>query len=752
MEEISDRQNTLSSVAGELVTYHPKKSEHFCDTFIYEPETMKEQPCGRLFIAVELHENNKKSAQIAEAIATIMQHEYYKNMYAGIVANFEAALAKVNEVMSEIASHGETGWVGHLNATIAAQKDHFIVMSSIGHMKAYLLRNGEDTVISNGEESESSANRPFDTIATGEVMPRDNIIITTPELLNTMALQRIGNVLEENPILTSLRILESSMVQTGSTPICAVMVKINTERALTLEATKDQRLAELPPEELTQHSQLHRVALVWERLRSHPAFVRTERIAKRLAYHAQRHALNAWDRTISFIEKVRGRKFYPHGTRALNSSSVSEAVHQPGPELPSDDKVKIRERLSQGIRATQEWKENVSLKGITSKSIDSVKNLPSSVRNMSRKTQLILATSGSLLIIFIVGIGVFSAKKAESARISSAQSLYEDALDKVESASASLIYKDTDGATSLLNQADDLNKQVLGTKYYSKEAEELQNRITAERERVQHINDVQGIEEVVDLGEAASAGLAGLTLDGNKLLVGETSNNKVIKIDPTAKKFVEANSGSKNIGAIISGTYFAGNDSILFLTNRNEMAEFDMSDEKLTKLDVDLPTETPAIASYGNKNVYALDKQKDQVMKYTKSFSGFSQGTSWLKAKTDLSDAISLAIDGSIYILFDDGHIEKFLSGIKDDFGPLDLEKPLSHPTKIVTSEKLSGVYVLDPENRRVLVLSKTGKFEQEWTSDNFQNAHDIVVDEQKGIAYVASGTKIYSFSTITAD
>ena len=111
-----------------------------------------------------------------------------------------------------------------------------------------------------------------------------------------------------------------------------------------------------------------------------------------------------------------------------------------------------------------------------------------------------------------------------------------------------------------------------------------------------------------------------------------------------------------------------------------------------------------------------------------------------------MTNAVSLAVDGSIYVLNSAGQILKFYGGELETTFTLDAMDPnLSAATKIYTTDQTQGLYVLDPNNKRVVVLTKDGDIKNQYFSDTFDNLRDISVDETSDKIYLLNGTKVLS-------
>lgn len=140
-------------------------------------------------------------------------------------------------------------------------------------------------------------------------------------------------------------------------------------------------------------------------------------------------------------------------------------------------------------------------------------------------------------------------------------------------------------------------------------------------------------------------------------------------------------------------------------------------------------------------NVYVLDK-KDGILKFV---SGSYEKSQYFQGDSpDLTKANSIAIDGSIWILFSDGNISKFTKGKADNFNVSGLDKNFLSPSRIYTNLDLDNVYVLDNGNSRIVVLGKDGNYKEQYQADILKSAKDFDVQESNKKIFVLSGGKIY--------
>lgn len=112
----------------------------------------------------------------------------------------------------------------------------------------------------------------------------------------------------------------------------------------------------------------------------------------------------------------------------------------------------------------------------------------------------------------------------------------------------------------------------------------------------------------------------------------------------------------------------------------------------------------------------------------------------WLKEPQDLSSAIDLAIDGSIYVLLPDT-IKKFYKGEEKKISLTKITNPLNNPRQIYATENHKFIYIL--EANRVLVYQKDGALAAQYLSPQFINLKGIHVTPDDKILYLLNNNEV---------
>ena len=138
----------------------------------------------------------------------------------------------------------------------------------------------------------------------------------------------------------------------------------------------------------------------------------------------------------------------------------------------------------------------------------------------------------------------------------------------------------------------------------------------------------------------------------------------------------------------------------------------------------------------------------DKLLKYAKVGNGL-KGVVWAQ-ESSFADAVSLGIDGSIYILFKTGDIAKYTGGVKEDFTIVGLDKNIQKPFKLLADSAFKQFYVGDGAEGRLLAFDSDGVLSfqlkpeegSEWID---LRSFGISADEKTFFTLV--GTKVYEFS-----
>lgn len=194
--------------------------------------------------------------------------------------------------------------------------------------------------------------------------------------------------------------------------------------------------------------------------------------------------------------------------------------------------------------------------------------------------------------------------------------------------------------------------------------------------------------------------------------------------------------------------YFTQDDKNIYFL-KDGVTSSNKTDNKTKKIinSSDLPKNIGGLGVYFG-NIYVLDKN-GQILKFVAADNEFLKTNYFPKdTSPNLSKAQSLAIDGSIWVLFSDGTIEKFTKGKSDNLNVSGIDKPFLNPARIFTDTASDNVYILDNGNSRIVILEKNGSYKSQYQAGILKNAKDFEILEKDKKIYILSQNKIYEIDT----
>ena len=162
-----------------------------------------------------------------------------------------------------------------------------------------------------------------------------------------------------------------------------------------------------------------------------------------------------------------------------------------------------------------------------------------------------------------------------------------------------------------------------------------------------------------------------------------------------------------------------------------------------------------AIAGYFG-NLYVLDPLLGHILKYVPTDNAYTTSPSRYLSPNldvDLTGAVDMVIDGSVYVLFADGQIDKFLDGEPQTFVMQGLPSPMRSPTTIFVSgpqdpSALGYVYVADAGNNRIVQFDKNGNYLRQFRDkpgeSNLSGLRGIYIDEENARMFILSGKTLW--------
>ncbi len=367
---------------------------------------------------------------------------------------------------------------------------------------------------------------------------------------------------------------------------------------------------------------------------------------------------------------------------------------------------------------------------------------------------IILIILGLLFIQSIVILGRQQIKASQNRKY--AQTI-EELKVKQEELSAALIYQDPLKIKALSNDFNALLNQLLQKTEEQKQTFAFfKDNHTKQMNNFYHLIVLEKAEPLVDLMTIdKDIKAAGLTNIYNDFYIFDSSNNHIYLFNIETKETELVNQTSTNVGRL-QKLIPLDNDSLIGFDQNQGIASFNTIDKKLAPLKLNRenpPQQIQDINIYGNR-LYTLEPNANQVYKQAKTLDGFGKEEAWIKDETNISDALSFTIDGSVYVMKKTAQIFKFYQGKTEEFTLDEIQPVLSikdpnilEPQgniKIFTNDELKYLYLLDGPSKRLIILSKQGKLIKQFTSEEFTDLKDFIISRKENKVWLLAGTKIF--------
>ena len=192
-------------------------------------------------------------------------------------------------------------------------------------------------------------------------------------------------------------------------------------------------------------------------------------------------------------------------------------------------------------------------------------------------------------------------------------------------------------------------------------------------------------------------------------------------------------------------------DSILFFSKPSQIFLLKIGEDKLNQLtDLEQPYPDFNFDDFSSfkKNLYFFDKKAGQIIKYL-----YPGNFQWEKPEFWLKKSLigkSIAVDGSIWVLEKDNSINRYYAGNLEEKIEPDIFPFPKDFSKIFTSPYIPYLYILEPSQKRIIILSKAGQIIKQFQSEKFDNLLDFGVSKDGKTIWLLNDSKVYKITLIS--
>lgn len=360
-----------------------------------------------------------------------------------------------------------------------------------------------------------------------------------------------------------------------------------------------------------------------------------------------------------------------------------------------------------------------------------------------RKPVLIL--SGVLLVLFfgfllnMTGVFTSSSKKENLVLLDQAKSIIASARSE----------QDRKRASQLLLNAESKLTEVYTTKSLKSEADEVSD----------ELNEVKAlIDNLVVLNELpVFADISAKRSNANIIGMQRYLNNYYAFDDARLYEFIGSLVKEPvdliDQGVIKAGVSFEDTESLVFLTDQTRIREYTSGVVKYMDTEDAVFKPGNAIAAYGSR-VYILDNITGQIWKYQRRRDSYSKAEPALNNidNAKVKTAVSFAIDGSVYLLYKNGTIERYYAGSLDPEFEFEL-KPLSRINSanyIYTDSDFPYVLVMESATKKIFQYYKDQqngnlRYMRQYYFEDLDSITGFIADVANRRLLVSDKNKVYN-------
>lgn len=729
----------------------PTRSRSTVHVGVTHPTPLEESAFGRLYVLTEIETPDRINQDIVAAMQDELRSTYYRSTEFSVEAAFEAALQAANRKLHEYISNGVTDWVEHFHAIIAVVKHDLVTMSAVGRVHAFLFRGNRITDISGRTGQQDEKRNPlkiFSSVLTGRLQRNDRMLLSTSSLLDFFSQEKLKRLIIEDLPSATLSKIEQALSETPSAASFGAILFAFLEDAAA-PASAPTATPQLPVRAAAPQRSMEELV---EKERA------TEQLlSPKIMPNVSSALQTALQQSRNFIRtRILGRPPRRVVARQLQSTArYAEAA--PPRRRPIWRLIRrITIRLLLIILAVPRWITSMLKRRPTVRA--NVRELPNQAtgraRSFVRWAKSLTPKQSFIMIGVVVALFVLSQTVISMSKNRQVQLKGEDITravqtieDNVNRAAAALTYDDAAGAKRLVDESTALLEQLPNRKSADKSRRaELAGKIEAVRQQARRVV-VPELVVVTDDGSISAASPVALTIAGTNAIIVGREDRAFVRVNLTTKEAaaLEAeNSTSRLVVGLDAQTAVIGNnDNTIKELNTRAGTVRDVA-LKFANSDRDIVS-----ASVFQSRIYLLDRRNDSILRTIRSGSNYGTPTQWLQETTlDLDNAVSLAVDGNIYVARASGEVLRLSAGRNDDVTFEAADPALEAITHIWTSDQSDRLFILEPSRGRVITYDKTTRqVKQQYVHDDLKSAVAFTVDPAKNIVYVLTGNRLLSFS-----
>lgn len=754
---------------SQFILTPPRRGQSALEIYVAQPDANKEALAGKLFALIEIESTKAAGLKIINFLINSLNHDYYQNekMILRERVNtikiehiFESALAKTNKKLAGFLQAEKIKLSPNiLNLTIGVVYNDSLHFANLGKNKAWLIYKGKpgetakyklaDITEQTGSlepKKQANAIKLFSNIISG-ALPRGGYFIFASETFGEyLSAKQIISIVTTLPPAGAAEQIKNTLSQINVyVPFLGLIIK-NTAG----QETEEAKINELIGSTKSSIESLIVTEEKTEKLLTPSGLINAKKWSSFFNNLAGRLALNRTGKisrpAILLKDKIfiKRKDDWPSPKKIFNTLK-SSGVYLIGLFIYifkiTTDKKALTNFFNRLIFKIKNFWLALKIAG---------RKLFFWYKNLNQINKILFSLFLVCLLILSTSLGWQSLKNKTIKKQTIIMNLTATIEQKQNQIDASLLYNNEVGAGKLLEEVKELLKQLPQSNQNQKDQyRELAAKYQVQIEKISHVIRAAPVELANFINFNPNAKPINIILAKEKIYAADAAPSTVYSIDLGNKLITLINLNNQNINRL-NFPSLDKNNNIYYLSS-NRVAVLDAKSEKLSELGISYngnPEKIVAFKQYNNR-FYLADAATGQIYRFTKNGDRLTSPTPWLNNQADLTNAVSLDIDGDLYLLKNNGEIFKYAKGKRQDFAVTVIEPALKQALKIIVSPEQNYFYVLEPLNKRLVVFDKTGQFNCQYTSDKLDNLKDFQIDEKNKKIYLLNNATVYSIDMV---
>ncbi len=720
------------------------------EVYIAQPDAIKENLAGKLFVLAEIDGKKTDAKKVIDFIISSLEDFYYNDdkiflldKIEGLTLDniFEAALAKLNKALLEFLSLERIALRAEdTNLVLGLIFESKLLFSNFGRNKAFLIYKGKEQYeLINVEASASdlagqeeivgqAVPKFFASVISGEIPQASYFLFCNEVLPEYLSNKDLINIVTKLPPMVAAEQIKSALAKLNSyVPFLGIIVK-NTYGLSNLEM-KDDAGTDVSQSAHNSISHLNYTEKKTEQMLAPAGLVNWQKIGK------------IWNKIGS---KVSGTGPLRLKTPVSGNSNLAPLSQQ---TTISAAKM-IKEKMAFG-RSHSHFFHNFKTIAATLINLfnplfwkGSIKRIRSWFVILHPKNKLMFSLLAVALLILagsLVITGINNSRRANTEYFNNLIVALEAKKSMVDSY---LLYNNQEGAKALIGE----NLAALDTLPVKGEEQiarrdQFRAEIEKQRAQVQKLTTIESPELLADFkSDNASAETRNLIFVNDKLLAA----------DPAAKAVYTLDVKDKSTGSyLLTGDFSALDkpinvDGMVYYLSGNRLTSVEAVSGKNGSLTLDGVGPDDKITAFQiyNNRLYGLMADNNQIYRFNRSGNSFNSRTTWLNEEAQLGDAVDLAVTGDVFVLKNNGQLQKFYVGRVQDFNLAAVDPTLDSASLLKASTE--RILILDKNSKRLLVFDKQGVLLKQFRFPSLNNIKDFSFSNDVKTAYILNDDSVY--------